>query len=135
MVTASKIYCFRGDGSEGDGLTGVVVQEKNESLGESHDLLYCRACGRVVTSRDQRISINGSHTHTFFNPAGIVFELACFRKAPGCAIVGGASSEFTWFSGYLWRFGLCLSCDAHLGWLYEMGEHFFYGLILPRLRR
>jgi hypothetical protein len=133
VVTASKIYCFRGDQLGGDGQFGVDQQRK-KSVCEPFDPIYCGACGKVVTSRDQEISISGSHTHTFFNPAGIVFELACFRSAPGCLVVGETTLEFTWFSGHSWRFGLCLSCDAHLGWLYETGDHFFYGLILPRLR-
>ena len=48
--------------------------------------IFCRLCGHRVTSDDQRISVNGSHTHTFFNPAGILFEVGCFRLAPGCLV-------------------------------------------------
>ncbi len=89
----------------------------------------------MVTSENQQISVNGSHSHTFFNPAGIVYELGCFRNALGCGAVGEATMEFTWFAKHSWRFGLCLSCETHLGWLYETVEQAFYGLILTRLRR
>jgi hypothetical protein len=88
----------------------------------------------VVTARDHKIAVNGSHGHTFFNPAGIVYELGCFRKAPGCRIAGERSSEFSWFTGHVWRFALCRSCNAHLGWFFEGSENAFYGLIFANLR-
>jgi hypothetical protein len=46
--------------------------------------------------------------------------------------VGGASAEFSWFSGYRWRVALCGRCLGHLGWRFEQGDS-FYGLILDRL--
>jgi ribosomal protein L40E len=98
------------------------------------EAIFCRACGGMVTDRGQKISVGGSHTHTFFNPAGIVYELGCFHQAAGCVISGLATAEFSWFAGHLWRFALCRRCQAHLGWFFEMGEKSFFGLILARLR-
>jgi hypothetical protein len=134
VVTANNIFCLRGNGQDRDSLIGTADQ-REESGGGPPDSLYCRACGGLVTDGDQQISVNGSHAHTFFNPAGIVYELGCFRNAPGCSVVGEATMEFTWFANHSWRFGLCLLCDTHLGWLYETAEQTFYGLILTRLRR
>lgn len=96
--------------------------------------ICCLACGGVVTAKDQKIQVSGSHAHTFFNPAGIVYELGCFQKAPGCLVVGAPSREFAWFPGHLWRIALCHHCRTHLGWLFAMEGNSFYGLILKKLR-
>ncbi len=96
--------------------------------------LYCRACGRVITRTSDRIEVEGAHRHTFANPHGIVFEIGCFQAAPGCALMGPATDDFTWFKGFAWRVAVCGACLAHLGWRYGAagGSHFF-GLILDRL--
>ena len=95
--------------------------------------IFCRLCGHRVTSDDQRISVDGSHTHAFFNPAGILFEVGCFRLAPGCLAHGEASGLFTWFAGYLWRPALCSQCAGHLGWRFEKPDSIFFCLILTQL--
>lgn len=77
--------------------------------------------------------VNGSHEHAFFNPAGIAFQIRCFRTAPGAAAQGDASNAFTWFPGYRWQVALCSTCHTHLGWLFANGSAFF-GLIASRLR-
>jgi hypothetical protein len=98
------------------------------------EAICCRACGRVVTGKDQKIQVSGSHAHTFFNPAGIVFALGCFHQAPGCLVVGGPSVVFTWFPGHIWRVALCRRCRIHLGWSFAMEANTFYALILSKLR-
>ncbi len=114
------------------GKTGGKTEEEEGT--HPIEAIYCRECGRVVTGKDQKIAVHGSHTHTFFNPAGIVFELGCFGTAPGCHSVGEASSYFTWFAGFVWCYALCRGCNSHLGWFFEMGDRSFYGLILAHLR-
>ena len=109
-------------------------KEQQESVVKPIDAICCRACGGVVTGKDQKIQVSGSHSHTFFNPAGIVFELGCFHQAPGCLMIGGPSGEFTWFPDHLWRVALCRRCRIHLGWLFAMEGNAFYGLILSKLR-
>ncbi len=114
--------------------SGLPAHATHPSLAErGAEGIHCRACGQVVTSGDQRVSVGDSHRHTFFNPAGVVYELGCFRRAPGCAAVGPPSSEFTWFPGHLWQVTLCRHCHTHLGWFFSQGEEGFFGLILPRL--
>lgn len=102
---------------------------------DSSPFLLCAACGFRVTRQGWRLSVDGKATHVFFNPAGLVFELGCFSAAPGCACVGEASMEFTWFGGYAWRVALCRNCAVHLGWRYESGAvgTGFFGLILDAL--
>jgi hypothetical protein len=110
------------------------VQKKREHESDLQRALYCKACGNSITAKDQAITVSSSFRHTFFNPAGIVFELGCYKKAPGCMIAGVPSSEFSWFSGYLWSFALCSSCEAHLGWYFESGTSVFWGLLLNKLK-
>jgi hypothetical protein len=96
--------------------------------------LLCRDCLHPVTRPEERIEVDGSHRHTFANPHGIVFEIGCFRTAPGCGRVGPRSEEFAWFAGHSWQVGLCAACLVHLGWYFATpGGGNFYGLILERL--
>ncbi|MCK5515540.1 MAG: hypothetical protein KAI39_01600 [Desulfobulbaceae bacterium] len=124
---------FRDSEGQSDVITPVGQQENEEKI-RSDEALFCRSCLNQITRREEAIRINGSHAHTFFNPEGIVFELGCFREAPGCLSMGEATSDFTWFAGSVWRFVLCRNCGVHLGWFYEMKESGFYGLIFSRLR-
>jgi hypothetical protein len=96
---------------------------------------FCARCGHLVTRGQWELAMNGGHEHVFFNPAGIVFRIACFRDAPGAKAVGPASGVFSWFKGYLWRMGHCAGCDAHLGWRFEGAEQpqIFFGLIQSAL--
>jgi len=119
---------------EGEGDDGRPLRDgETKTRSIPVEAIFCKACGRTVTSRDQKISVQGEHYHTFFNPAGIVFEVGCFRQAPGCYVAGKPSSEFTWFAGHVWSFALCRNCRAHLGWFFDGGTVTFYGLILTNL--
>ena len=95
--------------------------------------LYCARCRRAITATDERINVNGQHEHACVNPYGLRFHIGCFRAAPGCAAVGGATAEHTWFPGYAWRVAVCAGCNAHLGWTYQAAGDGFYGLIMARL--
>lgn len=95
--------------------------------------VLCRTCRAVVTGRDREISVNGKHLHTFFNPAGIVYEIRCFSAAPGCINHGRPTDEFTWFTGHTWEYSLCATCFDHLGWFYTSSGPSFFGLINSKL--
>jgi hypothetical protein len=114
------------------GRPSLDVKEQEQKRLE--DALYCKFCGRAITSRLQELTVNGSLCHTFFNPAGIVFELGCYKTAPGCSVVGTPTSEFSWFKGYFWTFALCRGCGSHLGWFFDSGDTAFWGLILNKLK-
>lgn len=62
---------------------------------------FCAHCGAPVTKGRWEMAINGGFEHVFFNPAGIVFRVLCFKEAPGAIALGAASGQFTWFRGYL----------------------------------
>ena len=88
----------------------------------------------MITARSWRVAVAGSHRHVFANPHGHVFEIGCFAAAPGCAVVGSATSDFSWFPGMLWQVAVCVACGLHLGWRYARDDDSaFFGLILDRL--
>jgi hypothetical protein len=96
--------------------------------------IVCRHCCHIITFSTEHRIINGAHLHTFANPEGILFEIGCYHDAQGCGYIGPASSEFTWFSGYVWRIAVCGYCHVHLGWRFSgVDGHFFHGLITSRL--
>lgn len=105
----------------------------DDGLDHQGRALLCRACGLPITRASVAIPKNGAHEHTFFNPAGIVFLLGCFARAPGCLVHGPPSTEFSWFTGHCWQFATCAGCLGHLGWFFSGAEDSFFGLILDRL--
>ena len=105
--------------------------EKSPSGPEKY--ILCRQCTQVITTSDERISVDGSHYHTFANPHGMVFDIACFRSVTSCGYAGPPSDEFTWFKGFSWRIAVCGMCLTHLGWLFTSGGSSFHGLIRNRI--
>ena len=93
--------------------------------------LRCAACGFALTKDDEAVAVNGRHRRVVCNPAGMVFEICCFRNAPGLAAHGPASAEFSWFSGYVWNIALCRKCGAQVGWRFS-GPDVFFALIVGR---
>jgi hypothetical protein len=126
-------FSLRRRDRQGQGMSRPVSTEKQALKIEEEKVVVCRDCRHPITTVDALRSIDGSRTHTFFNPIGIVFEIICFSAAPGCAIHGPASTNFSWFSGFTWRLALCRNCLAHLGWYFESSDSFFFGLILQKL--
>ena len=97
--------------------------------------IRCAFCLAKVTRVSEQIEVWGHHRHTFANPSGIIFEIGCFRLAPGCLYFGAPSTEFTWFKDHSWQIAGCKACQSHLGWLFRhtSGSRQFHGLILNRL--
>jgi hypothetical protein len=113
-----------------------LYQEKDEyeKDGFKEFFLLCKSCNHKITTLKEKININGFHNHTFANPNGIIFEIGCYKNAPGCNYSGHFTNEFSWFKTYSWKVSICASCLAHLGWLFlSPNKDFFYGLIVDRL--
>ena len=108
-----------------------LLERDSEDAG---DLIYCITCSHPVARKSDRTSINGGHTHHFTNPYGIRFHVGCFEDALGCDLSGRPTSADTWFPGFMWRLATCSECRAHLGWYFERGTSYFYGLIMDRIR-
>ena len=113
-----------------DIVTDSHVGERSEGVA-----FYCAQCGAFMTRPAMAMRMGGDHEHVFFNPAGHVFRVVCFRDAPGAVAVGSPTDAFTWFKGFDWRVALCKGCGAHVGWMYEgIGPPaVFFGLIRPML--
>lgn len=124
----AEIYLFR----EQNG-SAIETDTIDRSEDKPDKALLCKLCGNRITMAAQAIEVNDGHHHTFFNPAGIIYEIRCFSSAEGCLQYGPFSDEFTWFAGYSWRLALCTSCSVHMGWYFSSGEAGFYGLISKNL--
>lgn len=111
---------------------GIAVRRKREPVPKKEPI-RCAACREPVTEESDRIAVQNSHVHVFTNPYGIVFEIGCFEKAPGCRLVGLASDEFTWFAGFRWQIAVCCGCESHLGWRFASETLAFWALVLDRL--
>ncbi len=118
---------------EGGTSSDTVSREESRPEEKDEEGLFCYKCGHFITSRKSAIKITEQHHHTFFNPAGVIYEIGCFSDAAGCIQYGPFSSEFSWFAGYMWRLSLCAVCTTHLGWLFSSGDSSFYGLIIKNL--
>lgn len=114
------------------GITETV--EKEEEVSEEKQNIRCGLCGATITDYREKIALNGVGEKAYTNPHGYIFEIACFRNAPGCLRIGFPTEEYTWFPGYVWRYAVCGSCKGHLGWHFANGiGDTFYGLIVKRL--
>lgn len=113
----------------------VSGTKAEDRTAEDEERLYCTACGQEVTAGRWRISVQDDHEHTFFNPAGVIFRIGCFKEAPGAVPVGPSSGQFPWFRGTRWQVALCAGCRRHMGWLFtgNGAPPAFFGLILPNL--
>lgn len=118
------------------GAAGGATPGADTSAGPSSDSrrsIICAPCGAKVAPADAAMSVAGSHFHTLMNPGGFVFEIACYREAPGARRAGAPSAEWSWFPGYLWQIALCASCAVHLGWGFRGDGGSFFGLVRDRI--
>lgn len=126
---------FRQTAQAEDGQSLNAAAADTQQSPEEDPCYYCLLCGELITRRKARISVQGAHEHRFSNPAGYVFDIGCFRTAPGCQPTGDPNDFYSWFDGYAWLHALCRGCGSHLGWAFVATGRVesFFGLILNRL--
>jgi hypothetical protein len=120
----------------GGGASGGARPQRDVATGEDAGggrAIVCRECGRRLARSDEAVSVAGSHTHTFMNPGGFVFEIACYRDAPGTRLQGTPSAEWSWFPGCTWQIACCTGCDAHVGWRFHGASGGHHGLVRDRI--
>lgn len=130
MAHAPTLLCF--DPRTGEKKQQALKQHATAKP-KKEKRLFCAACRHPITHQDERIPVQSAHEHRCTNPHGTTYHIGCFHEAPGCAALGEATMEYTWFPGYAWRIALCANCRAHLGWRFQSGDGYFHGLIMARL--
>ena len=110
-----------------------LIKNKEKKEKNKQKFICCSLCLQIITSYDQKIEANGLHHHTFANPEGIIYEIVCFKSAPGCEFLGDESFLWSWFQGYSWKVAVCKKCLTHIGWLFTSAKDTFCGLIDNRL--
>ncbi len=122
------------NGDWGESPDAETEVEEELDFGLSGVNYLCKFSRRRITSSSERIVVSGQHVHICANPYGLLFEVGCFARAPGCQVTGAPTTEFTWFPGYAWSIALCVGCANHLGWHYTgQPPAEFFGLILSHL--
>lgn len=115
---------------DGTGISTISIAQEQP---EEEQVVRCRFCEAAITNAANKIERSGNHLHTFFNPAGVVYEIGCFSVARGCSQYGWSSMEFAWFAEYRWQLAHCSFCNEQLGWFFSSVDDSFYGLIVSRL--
>ena len=112
----------------------TVADEQLSTVHEHGRAVRCAYCKSLITYQGNADTIAGKHVHSYSNPAGYEFTIACYHKA-WCKITGRPTREWSWFAGYTWQYALCPQCQEHLGWFYhnQPNNSSFYGLILERI--
>ena len=113
-------------------LERILRAKKNTTAGNKGKI-RCLACGHILTNEQERQSVDGAHIHTFSNPHGIVYIIACYGDVPGCTYIGSETEHWTWFEGYVWQIALCAGCRIHIGWAFRQSDDRFHGLVRNRL--
>lgn len=111
----------------------AAIDTSTGTQSSEEEIIVCANCNYKITDPSCRIIVNDSFSHVFANPHGHVYEIGCFSKAEGCISSSEFSGEFTWFPGFSWQTGVCLSCATHIGWIFSGATEKFYGLILEKL--
>jgi hypothetical protein len=128
--TQTRPVLARGEPPEGP--RGTPREQPGAPALDEERAVRCRRCGHELARLRDREPLDGAATRSFVNPHGLVFEIAAFRAAAGCAAEGEPSSFWTWFPGHAWQLALCGRCAAHVGWRFT-GPSTFYGLLLDRI--
>lgn len=108
-----------------------IVESGDEDDLEDEKVVRCKMCVQEITKSSSAIF---PHEHTFRNPLGLTFDIACYRDAPGAGDVGVPTLFATWFPNYAWSNAQCSKCNYHLGWWFH-GPDVFIGIIIDRVLR
>ena len=100
---------------------GQYEEHPGGETGQRHLRLCCARCGLELAHPAETIAIEDAVDHRCTNPAGITYDIRCYRAAR-LPTLDPPRSEHSWFAGYAWQIGDCPQCATHLGWRFS-GEH------------
>ncbi len=109
----------------------IESQDEDSNDFEEEKIVRCKMCEQEITKTSATIV---PHEHTFRNPLGITFDIACYRDAPGAEDVGVPTLWATWFPNYAWSNAHCVKCKYLIGWWFH-GPDVFVGLIISNILR
>lgn len=122
------------DVADDDPLTKILSSIQGDHDEDLQRGILCKTCGHHITHPDALLTINDKFIHCFTNPAGMNFEIQCYKEAPGILVSGKPTDFFSWFPGYCWQYSYCSQCNSHLGWFFTREEDSFYGLNIAMLK-
>ncbi|KAL3844200.1 hypothetical protein ACJIZ3_001603 [Penstemon smallii] len=118
---ASKIPISESTRQELLEIDGTSYRLRREiKLLESFDKLRCKTCETHIAKRSDMIVMSSDGPlGAFANPHGFVHEVMTIYRAEGIAVTGPPVKEFSWFPGYAWSVGECITCGAQMGWYFS----------------
>lgn len=116
----------------------TVARDEEAVDAAQQEPIRCRACGSVIADALAVCSIGGERPlRVQVNPHGVAFEVLTLGRAEGLELVGPATAEHSWFSGWAWTIAVCVACGQHLGWRFDATNGAspprFWGLIAGQL--
>jgi hypothetical protein len=114
------------------------VPQSDRSLDDTPLRIRCANCGELLAAPARTVSVGGTATPVFVNPAGIFFELLLLLDLTNIFVLGSPTTEASWFPGYAWRCVVCRLCVRHVGWRWDRAAAdadapTFCGLIRDRI--
>lgn len=111
----------------------LEVAEKKESTTDEERAVRCARCGHALARTKDAMHVGGAHVHTFVNPQGHEFTIACYSRADGCGAFGERETFWSWFPGHAWQIAVCGACGTHTGWRFFGEGAAFVGLIVDAI--
>ncbi len=122
------------DIADEDPVSRILTAIQNDDHEETDGGILCKVCDHLITRPEELVTINDRFIHCFTNPAGVSYEIQCYKDAPGVLVSGKPTDFFSWFPGYRWQYSYCQQCKIHLGWLFSSDTDAFYGLNIAMLK-
>jgi len=92
-------------------------------LNKRHSFSCCVCCSLIADHTDVILTCSqGSNLFFNYPRTGQVKKVMTFENVRNIRVVSRRPSiEFSWFPGYAWSPGECISCHNHLGWYITSG--------------
>ncbi|XP_054788639.1 uncharacterized protein LOC129294361 isoform X2 [Prosopis cineraria] len=117
---ASKIPVSESTRQELLEIDGISYRLRREiELLECVNLVRCRNCQTIIARRsDMLVMSSEGPLGAYVNPGGYVHEIMTLHNASGLALIGRATTQYSWFPGYAWTVANCATCERQMGWLF-----------------